>query len=83
MWIVTLNDSETDEDVAVIASDFNELQEILEYVASAIQGNIRELEGSLNAVICQYRLKNRPLSLAEVKNLIKNNKNILCVLIRS
>ena len=38
-----------------------------------IQGNIRELEGSLNAVICQYRLKNRPLSLSEVKNLIKNN----------
>ncbi len=47
--------------------------EILEYVASTIEGNIRELEGSLNTIICQYRLKNRPLSLAEVKTLMKNN----------
>jgi len=31
------------------------------------------LEGSLNAIICQYRLKNRPPSVSEVKNLLKNN----------
>ena len=37
----------------------------------AIQGNIRELEGSLNTIICQYRLKNKPLSVSEVKNLLK------------
>ncbi len=48
-------------------------QEIVEYVASAVEGNIRELEGSLNIVVMQYRLKNRSLTLAEVKNLLKNN----------
>ena len=48
-------------------------QEIIEYVAEAIQGNIRELEGSLNAIVCQYRLKNKPLSVSEIKNLLKNN----------
>ncbi len=48
-------------------------QEVLEYVAEAIQGNIRELEGSLNAIICQYRLKNKPLIVSEVKNLLKNS----------
>lgn len=48
-------------------------QEIIEYVASFIQGNIRELEGALNAVICQSQLKNRELTLLEVKSLIKNN----------
>ena len=48
-------------------------QEVIEYVASFIQGNIRELEGALNAVICQSRLKNRDLTLQEVKSLIKNN----------
>ncbi len=48
-------------------------QDIVEYVAEAIQGNIRELEGSLNTIVCQYRLKNKPLSLSEVKNLLKNN----------
>jgi chromosomal replication initiator protein len=47
--------------------------EILDYMASVIQGNIRELEGCLNTVICQYRFKNRPLSLSEVKNLLKNS----------
>jgi chromosomal replication initiator protein len=48
-------------------------QSITEYIASAIQGNIRELEGSLNTIIIQYRMKNRPLTLPEVKNLLKNN----------
>jgi len=48
-------------------------QEIVEYIASVIRGNIRELEGSLNTIVCQYRLKNKPLLLSEVKNLLKNN----------
>ncbi len=47
--------------------------EVVDYVASSVQGNIRELEGSLNTIVCQYRLKNRSLTLAEVKNLLKNN----------
>ena len=47
--------------------------EILDYVAATIDGNVRELEGSLNTIVCQYRLKNKPLSLVEVKNLLKNN----------
>ncbi len=47
--------------------------EIVDYVASVIRGNIRELEGSLNSIVCQYKLKNKPLSLSEVKNILKNN----------
>lgn len=47
--------------------------EIIEYIAESIRGNVRELEGSLNSIVCQYKLKNRPLSLAEVKNILKNN----------
>lgn len=47
--------------------------EIIEYIASSIRGNIRELEGSLNIIVCQYRLKNKPLTLNEVKNILKNN----------
>ena len=41
--------------------------EILEYVASNIHGNIRELEGSLNTIVCQYRLKNRPFLFLMLK----------------
>lgn len=48
-------------------------QEIVEYIAENIRGNIRELEGSLNTIICQYRLKNKPLSLSETKNLLRNS----------
>lgn len=47
--------------------------DIISYLAEALEGNIRELEGSLNTIICQSQLKDKSLSLAEVKMLIKNN----------
>jgi len=47
--------------------------DVISYLAEALEGNIRELEGSLNTIICQSQLKNKSLSLAEVKMLIKNN----------
>jgi len=76
--IVDISEPEYESRLAILKVKTRELgvslePDILEYIASAIQGNIRELEGSLNSVICQYRLKNRPLSVSEVKNLIKNN----------
>lgn len=48
--------------------------ETLEYIASTINGNIRELEGVLNSVICQTQFKNKELTLNEIKTLVKNNK---------
>jgi chromosomal replication initiator protein len=64
--------------VAIIKAKFNSTNlvvepEIVSYLASSLEGNIRELEGSLNAVVCQSQLKNKPLSLSEAKTLIKNN----------
>jgi len=47
--------------------------EIVSYIAETIQGSIRELEGTLNLVVCQAQLKNKTLSLNEVRTLIKNN----------
>lgn len=47
--------------------------DIISYLAEALEGNIRELEGSLNTIICQSQLKDKSLSLVEVKMLIKNN----------
>ncbi|HEY4504929.1 MAG TPA: chromosomal replication initiator protein DnaA [Candidatus Paceibacterota bacterium] len=47
--------------------------EILEYVASIVQNNIRELEGVLNLISAQCQLKKRDLSISEVKQLIKNS----------
>ncbi|HEY4504524.1 MAG TPA: chromosomal replication initiator protein DnaA [Candidatus Paceibacterota bacterium] len=48
-------------------------EEILEYVASVIQNNIRELEGVLNLIMIHGQLKKRDLVINEVKQLIKNN----------
>lgn len=76
--IVDISRPEYESRLAILKVKLQELninldQEILEYVALTVDGNIRELEGSLNIIICQYRLKNRPLTLAEIKNLLKNN----------
>src|SRR3989338_8266244 len=76
--IVDVVEPEYESRLAILKVKLGELgleldPEVMEYVASAIQGNIRELEGSLNTIFLQYRIKNRPLSLIEVKNLLKNN----------
>jgi len=47
-------------------------EDILNYLAEEIIGNIRELEGTLNSIICQTRLKARDLSFNEVKNLVRD-----------
>lgn len=64
--------------VAIIKAKFESTNcivepEIVASLAESLEGNIRELEGSLNTVICQSQLKNRALTLLEVKTLIKNN----------
>jgi chromosomal replication initiator protein len=48
-------------------------EDILRYIAETIQSSIRELEGTLNLVLCQAQLRNRPIGIQEVKTLIKNN----------
>ena len=53
--------------------NFSLPDEILEYVASLLNGNIRELEGVLNSIICQSQLKNKVLLIDEIKSLIKNS----------
>jgi chromosomal replication initiator protein len=45
--------------------------EILEYIASIIQKNIRELEGALNLIIARSKLKGRPISLDETKSALE------------
>jgi len=47
--------------------------EIITHLATNVPGNIRELEGVLNSVLCQSQLKKRELSLTEVRDLIKNS----------
>lgn len=52
---------------------FRASETIIEYLATTIEGNIRELEGALNSVICQTELKGRDLDIGDIKNLIKDS----------
>jgi chromosomal replication initiator protein len=48
-------------------------EEVIEHLAETINGNIRELEGALNSIMCQSQLLGRILALDEVKDIIKNS----------
>jgi chromosomal replication initiator protein len=48
-------------------------RETIEFITKNVDGNVRELEGILNSLVCQAQLKQRNLSNQEIKNLIKNN----------
>jgi len=47
--------------------------EIIDYLATHIDGNIRELEGIINTIAIQTEIKKRKLTLDEVKQIVKNN----------
>lgn len=47
--------------------------EVVEHLAKSIEGNVRELEGALNTIMCQSQLLGRMLSIEEVRTIIKNS----------
>src|SRR3989344_353135 len=47
--------------------------DIITHVAEHVRGNIRELEGILNMIVCKSQLKGKPVSLNDVQTLIKHN----------
>lgn len=48
-------------------------EEVIDYLSDSIRGNIRDLEGVINLIVCQTETKNRPLNLNEIKDLVKNS----------
>lgn len=76
--IVDIPQPDHESRVAILKAKIEQLgvtlsNDILNYLSENTPGNIRELEGALNAVICQTELKNRELTVNEVRNLIKNS----------
>jgi chromosomal replication initiator protein len=47
--------------------------DIIEYLATTIEGNIRELEGVVNNISVQMELKGRVLELGELKHLVRDS----------
>lgn len=46
-------------------------EEVLDCVAQSVEGNVRELEGALNSLLLSSELKQGPLTILEVKNLMR------------
>ncbi|MGZ5501101.1 MAG: chromosomal replication initiator protein DnaA, partial [Nitrososphaeraceae archaeon] len=47
--------------------------EVINYVASVVTGSIRELEGVINIISMHAEMKQKPVSITEIKSLIKNS----------
>lgn len=76
--IVDITLPEYESRVAIIqnkvrSSGFSMNDEQVSFIAGSLDCSVRELEGILNSIICQSRLKNKELGLNELKTLIKNN----------
>lgn len=48
-------------------------EDIIEYIATTIQSNIRELEGALNSIIAHSKLLSKHLSINEIKEFLAKN----------
>lgn len=76
--IVNINEPGYESRVAIIKAKLAENGLVLSdtaigAIAETIEGNVRELEGSLNIILCQMQLKKRELTVVEIRNLIKNS----------
>lgn len=76
--MVDINPPDHESRIAILKTkveknDIRLAKEIFDFLAKSIDGNIRELEGAVNSIICQTQLKGRSLSFNEVKDLIKNS----------
>ena len=56
-----------------LQGDIDVSEDVCEFIAHSMEGNIRELEGVLNAIGIQTELRGRKLTVTEVKSLVKNN----------
>ncbi|MEK7122045.1 MAG: chromosomal replication initiator protein DnaA [Patescibacteria group bacterium] len=56
-----------------IAKNYRLSDEILEYIASNVKQNIRELEGALTLIIAKEKLTGRPLNLDQTREILNKN----------
>ena len=55
------------------AHNFILSDEVLSYLATTIEGNVRELEGALNTLLIQFEMRGKPLTLADAKILLRGS----------
>ncbi|TSC61683.1 MAG: chromosomal replication initiation protein [Parcubacteria group bacterium Gr01-1014_48] len=77
--VVEITAPETESRVAILRAKARQLHfevsdETIGYLSNLPENNIRQLEGILNTIFCQAQLKQRELSLIEIKTLIKDTQ---------
>ena len=53
------------------AHNFYLEDDVLEYLATTIEGNVRELEGALNMLMIQFEMRGQPLTINDAKILLR------------
>lgn len=76
--IMEIPEPDTESRTAIIKAKveqlaFNLPDDIVQHIAENVRGNIRELEGILNMIVCKAQLKGKTISLPDVRALIKHN----------
>ncbi len=76
--IIDISKPEYESRIAILQAkarenDLSISPETLDFIASNVEGNIRELEGIFNTLLVQIQAKRRDLNINEIKSLIKNN----------
>ncbi|MCI0542243.1 chromosomal replication initiator protein DnaA [bacterium] len=76
--IVDVSMPEYESRVAIVkhkakANNFLLGDDMVSFLAASLECSVREMEGILNSIICQCRMKGRELTVNEVKQVIKNS----------
>jgi chromosomal replication initiator protein len=58
-----------------LAHNFILPDDVLEYIATTVEGNVRELEGALNTLLIQYEMRSQPITLNDAKTLLRGAGN--------
>lgn len=53
------------------AHNFHLQDEVLDFLATTIEGNVRELEGALNTLMIQFEMRGQPLTINDAKALLR------------
>ena len=74
--IVSVTPPDHDSRLAIVrtkASNHNVIlqDEVMEYLATTIEGNVRELEGALNLLLIHLEMRSEPLTLVDAKMLLR------------
>ncbi len=76
--IMEIPEPDVESRIAIIKAKIEQLgfslpDDIVAYLAENARGNIRELEGVLNMIVCKSQLKGKTISLPDVRTLVKHN----------